>query len=462
MTAFPSLTIRADGLEPQGTYAEAQAEFLEPDTVAVAALDELLEAGRVGVVAHFYMDAELQGTLSALSWPHVHISDSLAMADAAVAQAEAGCEAICVLGVDFMSENVRAVLDAAGHKGVRVYRAAEAAIGCSLAESAERDAYGAWLTRAADQPRALHVIYINTSLGVKARAHALLPTITCTSSNVVATVLAAAEQIEDVRIFYGPDTYMGANLEQLLGGLAEAGDHRAAVARGRFDYFRQGTCIVHHLFGAEVSRRIASEHADAAICAHLEVPGEMFALGMAAERKGRGVVGSTSDILSFIRGQVGQAAKGAGSARIPVVLGTEAGMVTSIVSGVRDALAGRDDIEVEIIFPVAAEAVMQVNDDATGLGVVPGAAAGEGCSVEGGCATCPYMKMNSLDALTDLLGARARGADLSAYEPERLHDNIDGIPTTELGAEPILAMRRFQQDGRLPPDLVRRLKSDRL
>ena len=34
------------------------------------------------------------------------------------------CRAIAVLGVDFMSENVRAILDEAGHKDVAVYRMA--------------------------------------------------------------------------------------------------------------------------------------------------------------------------------------------------------------------------------------------------------------------------------------------------------------------------------------------------
>ena len=53
-------------------------------------------------------------------WPHIHISDSLVMADRAVAMAEAGCKAVCVLGVDFMSENVRAILDEAGHRDVQV------------------------------------------------------------------------------------------------------------------------------------------------------------------------------------------------------------------------------------------------------------------------------------------------------------------------------------------------------
>ncbi len=42
------------------------------------------------------------------------------MADSAVKMAEAGCESVAVLGVDFMSENVRAILDEAGHTGVKV------------------------------------------------------------------------------------------------------------------------------------------------------------------------------------------------------------------------------------------------------------------------------------------------------------------------------------------------------
>ena len=66
--------------------------------------------------------AQVQGVLTtaAAEWPHIHISDSLVMADRAVAMAEAGCRAVCVLGVDFMSENVRAILDEAGHRDVAV------------------------------------------------------------------------------------------------------------------------------------------------------------------------------------------------------------------------------------------------------------------------------------------------------------------------------------------------------
>lgn len=67
---------------------------------------------------------------------------------------------------------------------------AEADIGCSLAEAAEAPAYSAYLAEAARTAApGLHVVYINTSLRTKALAHAQVPTITCTSSNVVQTVL---------------------------------------------------------------------------------------------------------------------------------------------------------------------------------------------------------------------------------------------------------------------------------
>ena len=54
------------------------------------------------------------------------------MADHAVKMAESGVSSIVVLGVDFMSENVRAVLDAAGHQTVPVYRVSERDIGSLL------------------------------------------------------------------------------------------------------------------------------------------------------------------------------------------------------------------------------------------------------------------------------------------------------------------------------------------
>jgi len=466
---FPSLLIRHDSLSPQGAFAESQAAFLEPDPADVSRLAAALQRLNAGVVAHYYMDPELQGVLAACDWPHIAISDSLKMAADAVAMAEAGIGTIYVLGVDFMSENVRAILDASGHEDVIVYRVDEREIGCSLAESAEAPAYAAYLRQASLQPRSLHVVYVNTSLRTKAYAHTLVPTITCTSSNVVKTVLAAAAQIPDVHIWFGPDTYMGRNLQSLFAQLSTMDDsvvqaihpeHTAATVAAlldRFHVFRQGMCVVHHLFGADVANTVREQYEDAFVSAHLEVPGEMFALALQLQAQDRGVVGSTSNILGFIRRKVDDAVGAGEDARLRFVLGTEAGMITSIVRAAQERLAanaaaGGPSIEVEIVFPVASEAVTQVDDPE--LALVPGVSGGEGCSVEGGCATCPYMKMNSLDALLDLMGRVQNRSSLAVFEPEKYTEQLDGQSIAELGTISILHMRHFQQNDALSNDLV--------
>ncbi|MBA0703714.1 hypothetical protein Golax_016017, partial [Gossypium laxum] len=250
---FPSLVITAQGIQPKGTYAEAQARYLSPDKLKVKELVHVLKEKQIGVVAHFYMDPEVQGILTAAQkeWPHIHISDSLVMADSAVKMVKSGCKFITVLGVDFMSENVRAILDQAGfgeiklaqsqlawvprlqsvvdcyvpiarygtwipHRNVGVYRMSNERIGCSLADAAATPDYMNYLESASNSLPSLHVVYINTSLETKAYSHELVPTITCTSSNVVPTILQAFAQVPDLNIWYGPDSYMGANIKELF------------------------------------------------------------------------------------------------------------------------------------------------------------------------------------------------------------------------------------------------------
>jgi quinolinate synthase len=463
---FPSLVIRADAFVPQGAFAEAQADYLTPDADTVTELDALLSKKNAGIVAHFYMDPELQGVLSSCKWPHIKISDSLQMADSAIQMAKAGVRTVIVLGVDFMSENVRAMLDAAGFADLPVYRVAANPIGCSLAEAAETEEYEAWLRKASAVERSLHVVYINTSLRTKAAAHSIVPTITCTSSNVVQTILQAAAQIPDVHVWYGPDTYMGRNIRELFENVLELGDdairalhpkHDAGTIRSllpRFHHFEQGVCIVHHMFGTDVAERVRNDYADAFVTAHFEVPSAMFDVALEAQKKQRGVVGSTSNILSFIQARVKEAHAEGRAGRLRFVLGTEAGMITSIVRAVRDDLAHAPGLEVEIVFPVASEAIATTDDPE--LAIVPGVAAGEGCDVAGGCATCPYMKMNSLDGLLDLLQRidAVPGATLAPFHPKLYAERIDGRTMSDLGGEPILHMRHFQRTGTLPDALV--------
>jgi quinolinate synthase len=189
----------------------------------------------------------------------------------------------------------------------------------------------------------------------------------------------------------------------------------------------------------------------------------MFALGFEAQREGRGVVGSTSNILDFIAQKVDEAVAAHKPTRLAFILGTESGMITAIVRRVQQKLqalrdAGGPEIVVEIVFPVAAEAIAVTGDAA--LPIVPGIAGGEGCSTVGGCASCPYMKMSSLDALFELL-ARVANADppaLSAYAPKTYAETIEGQSIAALGSKSIVRMRELQRTGALPAELVAEIR----
>ncbi|XP_051123257.1 quinolinate synthase, chloroplastic [Andrographis paniculata] len=484
---FPSLIITSDGIQAKGSYAEAQARFLHPHEQKVHELVNLLKERKIGVVAHFYMDPEVQGVLTAAQklWPHIHISDSLIMADSAVKMAEAGCEFITVLGVDFMSENVRAILDQAGFPEVGVYRMSTEHIGCSLADAAAAPAYMDYLSQAGAAPNpspSLHVVYINTSLETKAYAHEVVPTITCTSSNVVQTILQAFSEIPNLNVWYGPDTYMGANIMELFQQMTMMSDEEIAKIHPkhnrssikslipRLHYFQEGNCIVHHLFGQEVVAKINEMYCDAFLTAHFEVPSEMFSMAMEAKRRGMGVVGSTQNILDFIQERVQEALDRNIDDHLQFILGTESGMVTSIVAAVRKKLmsAGsqsKSKISVEIVFPVSSESITTTPNssragDFSTIPMIPGVASGEGCSLHGGCASCPYMKMNSLASLINVCQSLPhKKDDLKAYEAMRFsqHTTPNGKLIAEYGCEPILHMRHFQSTKRLPEKLVQQI-----
>lgn len=179
---------------------------------------------------------------------------------------------------------------------------------------------------------------------------------------------------------------------------------------------------------------------------------------MNLKQNDRGIVGSTSNILNFIRSKTKEAIDRSSSETLRFVLGTEAGMITSIVKSVQTMLqASQASIkpQVEIIFPVAADAVTKESEE-----LVPGVAGGEGCSTAGGCATCPYMKMNDIDALFHVVGHagldKISKADvLRDYYPEQYSDTIDGASLSRVGGYPILHMKSLMKTGILSESLVR-------
>jgi quinolinate synthase len=527
---FPSLVIGPKkSIVPQGSFAEAQArvslhlcygrdntellleirivciqiqdkdythifsqryiQYLDPDPEIVTHLGQSLLAANMGVVAHYYMDVELQGILSAVQRQlpefRIGIADSLAMGDMAVKMChETGVTALACLGVDFMSESVAAILDRNNLGNIPIYRSTARSIGCSLAEAAERTTYRAWLEREATHP-ALHVVYINTSLETKAISSSIVPTMACTSSNVLATLLQASAQVPNLKILYGPDTYMGQNLQTLLDTILNNGwtddriqndlhslHTRQSIEnlRNNLLVFPHGNCIVHHMFGNAVVQAVKQYYDDCFVTAHLEVPGEMFSIAMEKSLLDRGVVGSTSDILRFITRKVTEDAtipnnSTSSQRRLRFILGTEAGMVTSIVRSVQDIMEkAKSSTEVEIIFPVSSEAVMGVDGDPN-LSIVPGSAGGEGCSTAGGCATCPFMKMNDIDALQKIIEMVRSGhqeLELKSHlPPNRLKGKkINGINALDLGAESIMYMREFMATKQMPISLIDRLCGD--
>ncbi|KAL1207252.1 Quinolinate synthase [Cardamine amara subsp. amara] len=483
---FPSLVLTANGIEAKGSFAEAQAKYLFPEESRVQELVNVLKEKKIGVVAHFYMDPEVQGVLTAAQkhWPHISISDSLIMADSAVTMAKDGCEFITVLGVDFMSENVRAILDQAGFGEVGVYRMSDETIGCSLADAASAPAYLNYLEAASRSSPSLHVVYINTSLETKAFTHELVPTITCTSSNVVQTILQAFAQMPELNVWYGPDSYMGANIVKLFQQMTLMTDGEIAKIHPkhsldsiksllpRLHYFQEGTCIVHHLFGHEVVERIKYMYCDAFLTAHLEVPGEMFSLAMEAKKRDMGVVGSTQNILDFIKLKVQEAVDRNVDDHLQFILGTESGMVTSIVAVIRSLLessSANSKLKVEVVFPVSSDSMTKTSSESSNsirvgdvaLPIVPGVAGGEGCSIHGGCASCPYMKMNSLNSLLKVCHNLPDVENvIGRFIAERFKKQTpQGKLIADVGCEPILHMRHFQANKELPEKLVHQVLS---
>jgi len=401
-------------------------------------------------------------------------------------------ESVICLGVDFMAESVSAILQRNGYGHVPVYRSTTRSIGCSLASSAETDMYQAWLRKAAqDVNPALHVIYINTSLETKAISSSIIPTITCTSSNVIKTILQSSSQIPNLQIYFGPDTYMGTNITSYFDMIIKHPlwtdekiqstlhpDHTNETLksiRDNINVYSNGNCVVHHMFGNDVVDMVEENYNDdnTFITAHLEVPSEMFHIAMKKSLYDNGVVGSTSDILNFISKKVKEHSTTATSSsdekkKLRFVLGTEAGMVTSIISNVQSILQKyNNNIQAEIIFPVASEAFTLNNDN--DLPIVPGVKSSEGCSTSGGCATCPFMKMNDLNSLEDIIDMKLNNNNLmkhlptknklftDKYDKRKLALFGDDDNVMDYAVEPIMYMRKYMNDGVLCDELVHRI-----
>jgi len=138
------------------------------------------------------------------------------------------------------------------------------------------------------------------------------------------------------------------------------------------------------------------------------------------------------------------------------VLGTESGMVTPIVNAVKASFPQGSTTEIEIVFPVSDDAVTATGEEEMKL--VPGVQGGEGCSSAGGCASCPFMKMNDLDKLVDMVdkleddGAIPKALDVRMAK-SRGDLKIGDKSVAQLGGEPIGYMNSLMANRTLPEEL---------
>jgi quinolinate synthase len=146
------------------------------------------------ILAHNYQRPEVQDVAD-------FVGDSLGLSQQAAAAPE-GTIVFC--GVHFMAETAAILCP---EKTVLI---PDPDAGCSLSDSIDADQLAAWK---AEHPGGVVVMYVNTSAAVKA-----LTDYCCTSSNAVAVVRHIYETHgPDTEILFGPDMFLGAYVERMLG-----------------------------------------------------------------------------------------------------------------------------------------------------------------------------------------------------------------------------------------------------
>ncbi len=184
---------------------------LAPDEIAElsAEIRELARTRDAVILAHNYQLPEIQDVAD-------FVGDSLALSQQA-AQTQAATIAFC--GVHFMAETA-AILSP--DKSVLI---PDPDAGCSLSDSITAAQLAAWK---AQHPGAVVVMYVNTSAEVKA-----LTDYCCTSSNAVAVVRHIyATHGADCEILFGPDMFLGAYVERVLGRSMHVWDGECHVHAG--------------------------------------------------------------------------------------------------------------------------------------------------------------------------------------------------------------------------------------
>ena len=165
------------------------------------------------ILAHNYQLPEIQDVAH-------YVGDSLGLSQQA---AKADTDTIVFCGVHFMAETASILC---AEKRVLI---PDLDAGCSLADSIDASQLREWKDKFDDPAHpAIVVMYVNTTAEVKA-----LTDYCCTSANAVKVVEHIyAEHGDDVEILFGPDMFLGAYVERMLGRPMHVWDGECHVHAG--------------------------------------------------------------------------------------------------------------------------------------------------------------------------------------------------------------------------------------
>ncbi len=216
----------------------------------------LLKAQNAQIVAHFYVDADLQALAEETGGV---VADSLEMANFG---AQSDADTIVVCGVRFMGETAKMLSPEKTILMPDLGATCSLDLGCPAEEFAEF---------CAEHPDHTVVVYANTSAEVKAIADWVV-----TSGNALQIVNHLKEQGK--KIIWAPDRHLGDWIEKQTG-----------IEMLRW----QGHCIVHDEFKTFELEAMKKEHPNAKVLVHPESPADVIALA--------DVVGSTKVLINAVK-----------------------------------------------------------------------------------------------------------------------------------------------------------------
>ena len=282
-----------------------------------ARIKRLLKEREAVLVAHYYVDADLQDLAEETGGC---VSDSLEMARFG---RDHPAKTLVVAGVRFMGETAKIL---SPEKRILM---PDLDATCSLDLGCPADEFAAFCDA---HPDRTVVVYANTSAAVKARADWMV-----TSS--IGLDIVAHLHAQGKKILWGPDKHLGGYIQKKTGADM---------------LLWQGSCLVHDEFKGIELDLLKAEHPDAKVLVHPESPANVVALA--------DVVGSTTQLINA-------------AVRMDAttfIVATDNG----ILHKMRAAAPGKHFIE------------------------APTAGNSATCK---SCAHCPWMAMNGLQNLADVL-----------------------------------------------------------